>query len=265
MFRICILNRYAHKLLKENRRYAGHSKWQNIKHQKEENDANRAVLFASLRNQIKVAIIEGGSMKPDSNLKLARVLEQCKKVNMPVTSIEEIFKKLARSKGTSQSTLVEVTGPLNCIMIIKLMSDNLFEAKMHLKNALKKINSKVTEGSLKNTFSHNGIIIVKKQKELDKAMEDAINIGATDIEEIKDDDNVYYKLKCEPQLLPKIVTQLNALNYDIVTTKEEIIPFFTIKLNNEDLQIIKLAQEKLLKLNEVHEIYDNINRDDISD
>ncbi|KAK2575763.1 hypothetical protein KPH14_003652 [Odynerus spinipes] len=244
----------------KSKRFAGHSKWQNIKHQKEENDASRAALFLQLRKKIKAAVIEGGSVKPTTNVKLARILEQCKKVNMPVASVNAFLEKLAASKGRDQSALIEIAGPRNCLMVIKLMSDNIIQAKINLNCTLKKINAKITDGLLSNAFNHNGIVIVEKKNELEKAMEDAINIGAIDIEEIEDDDNKCYKFKCEPQLLPKIVTQLKNLDYHIITTKEEVIPFSTMKLSNEDLEIIKSIQEKLLKMDEVHEIYDNIDR-----
>lgn len=39
------------------KRYAGHSKWQNIRHIKGEKDAQRAQLFARLARQMKGAVV----------------------------------------------------------------------------------------------------------------------------------------------------------------------------------------------------------------
>lgn len=38
------------------KRYAGHSKWQNIKHIKGEKDAQRSLLFTKLGRMMKVAV-----------------------------------------------------------------------------------------------------------------------------------------------------------------------------------------------------------------
>lgn len=39
-----------------NRRYAGHSKWQNIRHIKGAKDAERSRIFTKLSSQMKVAV-----------------------------------------------------------------------------------------------------------------------------------------------------------------------------------------------------------------
>lgn len=51
-----LFNRYIYFLYKGNRRYAGHSKWANIKHIKEEKDNERMILFQQLKHQMQVAI-----------------------------------------------------------------------------------------------------------------------------------------------------------------------------------------------------------------
>lgn len=259
MFYTYILNRKLYKFFWECKRFAGHSKWQNIKHQKEANDAERSLLYRQLRNKIRYAVLNGG-INPKTNENLARVLEQCKKFNMPLKSVNNILEKLNTTKEASEHTFIEIKGPCKCHMIIKIITSNMTQTKLNLYSTLKKTNVKITEGFKNSMFEHNGIVIIEKKYDLDKAMEDAINIGATDIEEIENDNNKYYKLKCEPQLLPKVKTQLQSLGYIIVSIEEEIIPFSAVKFNDTDLEIIKSIQEKLLKLDEVHEIYDNIDR-----
>lgn len=43
-------------------------------------------------------------------------------------------------------------------------------------------------------FIHFGSIIVEKKDDLEKAMEDAINIGAEDVEEFKENDMEYFQV-----------------------------------------------------------------------
>lgn len=59
---------------------------------------------------------------------------------------------------------------------------------------------KVAEDSMKSMFTHVGNIIVEKKGNLEHAMEDAINIGAEDVEELEENDvkyfQVYYMYAC---------------------------------------------------------------------
>ncbi|KAL2728676.1 translational activator of cytochrome c oxidase 1 [Vespula squamosa] len=264
IFRIYVFNRNIHKSFEISKRFAGHSKWQNIKHTKAENDNARATLFLRLRRMIRDAVLEGGSTKPSINTKLAHVIEYCKKLNMPTASINSLLEKIANSKEKTQSTLIEINGPKNCIMILKIVSDNIVDTKSRLNTILKKINAKVSVGAINNSFEYNGIIITDKKSILEKATEDAINVGASDIEDIEDDDNKYYKVFiCEPQLLSKITTKLKSLDYHIIDVREELIPIYVIKLSDDDLKVVKLAQKKLLQIDEIEEIYDNIDHNNL--
>lgn len=56
MWNKLLLNRCIYLSYKDSKRYAGHSKWANIKHVKEEKDNERMVLFHHLKLQMKVAI-----------------------------------------------------------------------------------------------------------------------------------------------------------------------------------------------------------------
>lgn len=43
-------------IINQTRKYAGHSKWQNIKHTKQEQDAARARLFKSIISKMMIAV-----------------------------------------------------------------------------------------------------------------------------------------------------------------------------------------------------------------
>lgn len=58
---------------------------------------------------------------------------------MPATSINSLLEKLANSKEKTESTLIEINGPKNCIMILKIVSDNILDTKMRLNTILRKI------------------------------------------------------------------------------------------------------------------------------
>lgn len=51
-----LFNRYIYFLSKGNKRFAGHSKWENIRHIKAENDHERMVVFYKLKLKMQIAI-----------------------------------------------------------------------------------------------------------------------------------------------------------------------------------------------------------------
>ncbi len=77
---------------------SGHSKFANIKHKKEKNDAAKGKIFTILGREIAVAVKEGGP-DPNNNFKLAQVISKAKASNMPNDTIERGIKKAAGDVG----------------------------------------------------------------------------------------------------------------------------------------------------------------------
>lgn len=73
---------------------SGHSKFANIKHKKEKNDAAKGKMFTIIGKEIAVAVKEGGA-DPDNNSKLRDVIAKAKANNMPNDTIERGIKKAA--------------------------------------------------------------------------------------------------------------------------------------------------------------------------
>ena len=61
---------------------SGHSKFANIKHKKEKNDAAKGKVFTRIGREIAVAVKEGGA-DPANNSKLRDVVAKAKANNMP--------------------------------------------------------------------------------------------------------------------------------------------------------------------------------------
>ena len=75
---------------------SGHSKFANIKHKKEKNDAAKGKIFTMLGREIAVAVKAGGP-DPANNGKLRDVIAKAKSNNMPNDTIERSIKKAAIS------------------------------------------------------------------------------------------------------------------------------------------------------------------------
>ena len=83
---------------------SGHSKFANIKHKKERNDAAKGKIFTVIGREIAVAVKEGGS-DPANNSRLRDVIAKAKANNMPNDTIDRGIKKAA---GDANSVNYEI-------------------------------------------------------------------------------------------------------------------------------------------------------------
>lgn len=77
---------------------SGHSKFANIKHKKEKNDAAKGKIFTIIGREIAIAVKEGGP-DPSNNSKLRDVIAKAKSNNMPNDTIDRGIKKAAGDMG----------------------------------------------------------------------------------------------------------------------------------------------------------------------
>ena len=72
---------------------SGHSKFANIKHKKEKNDAKKGKIFTVIGREIAVAVKEGGP-DPDNNSRLRDVIAKLKQTICQMTT-EQRYQKAA--------------------------------------------------------------------------------------------------------------------------------------------------------------------------
>ena len=77
---------------------SGHSKFANIKHKKEKNDAKKGKIFTIIGREIAVAVKEGGA-DPENNSRLRDVIAKAKANNIPKNTIERGIKKADSEAG----------------------------------------------------------------------------------------------------------------------------------------------------------------------
>ena len=119
---------------------SGHSKFANIKHKKEKNDAAKGKIFTMIGREIAVAVKEGGP-DPANNFKLAQVIAKAKSNNMPNDTIERGIKKAA-GDGNSvnyETTTYEGYGPSGTAIIVKCLTDNKNRTAANVRNAFTKL------------------------------------------------------------------------------------------------------------------------------
>ena len=77
---------------------SGHSKFANIKHKKEKNDAAKGKIFTKIGKELAVAVKEGGSADPANNSRL-RDVTICRMI--PSTEISKKPKGMPMQQTTS--------------------------------------------------------------------------------------------------------------------------------------------------------------------
>ena len=69
---------------------SGHSKFANIKHKKEKNDAAKGKIFTKIGRELAVAVKEGGGPDPANNSRLRDVIAKAKSNKLP-ERVQEII------------------------------------------------------------------------------------------------------------------------------------------------------------------------------
>ena len=170
---------------------SGHSKFANIKHKKEKNDAAKGKIFTIIGREIAVAVKEGGP-DPANNFKLAQVIAKAKANNMPNETIERGIKKAAGADGAVNYEQVsyEGYGPNGIAIIVDALTDNKNRTAADVRSAFTKGGGSIgTPGCVSFMFDKKGQIIIDKEEcELngDDLMMMALDAGAEDFSEEED-------------------------------------------------------------------------------
>ena len=165
---------------------SGHSKFANIKHKKEKNDAAKGKIFTIIGRELAVAVKEGGP-DPANNSRLRDVIAKAKANNMPNDTIERGIKKAAGDASSVNYELVtyEGYGPNGTAIIVDALTDNKNRTAANVRNAFTKGNGNIgTQGCVSYMFDRKGQIIVAKEDcdmDADELMMLALDAGAEDL------------------------------------------------------------------------------------
>ena len=230
---------------------SGHSKFANIKHKKEKNDAAKGKIFTIIGREIAVAVKEGGS-DPNNNFKLAKVIAKAKANNMPNETIERGIKKAAGDLGNVnyQYNTYEGYGPGGIAIIVDTLTNNLNRTAANVRSAFTKGNGSIgTPGCVSFMFDKKGQIIIDKEDcdlTADDLMMIALDAGADDIKEEEDSFEI---LTAEE-------------DFDAVekALKDEGIPMVSAEVTMIPQNYVKVTDETTMK--QINRILDILDDDD---
>ena len=173
-----------------------HSKFANIKHKKEKNDAKKGKIFTIIGREIVLAVKEGGP-DPSNNSKLRDVIAKAKSNNMPNDTIERGIKKAAGDSNADNYERItyEGYGPNGIAIIVETLTDNKNRTAANVRSAFTKGNGNIgTPGCVSFMFDKKGQIIIDKEEcdmDADELMMMALDAGAEDFVEEDDCYEVY--------------------------------------------------------------------------
>ena len=238
---------------------SGHSKFANIKHKKEKNDAAKGKIFTMIGREIAVAVKEGGP-DPANNFKLAQVITKAKANNMPNDTIERGIKK-ASGDGNAvnyETCIYEGYGPSGTAIIVKCLTDNKNRTAANVRNCFTKGQGSIgTQGCVSYMFDEKGQIIIDKEEcdmEADDLMMIALDAGAEDFAEEEDS----FEITTDPADFDEVHKKLEGEGIKMVSAEVTMLPQNYVTLSEEaDINNITRILDMLDDDDDVQEVYHN--------
>ena len=162
---------------------AGHSKWANIQHRKNRQDAKRGKIFTRLIKEITVSARLGGG-DPAGNPRLRLAVDKAYDQNMPKENVERAIKR--GTGGLEGANYEEVRyegyGIGGAAVMVDCMTDNKHRTVADVRHAFTKHGGNLgTDGSVAFLFKHCGQMVFAPGTNEEKLMDAAIEAGADDV------------------------------------------------------------------------------------
>ena len=238
---------------------SGHSKWSQIKRQKEKTDIKKGLTFTKLANAIIIAVREGGGIAdPNQNFRLRLAIDSARASNMPKENIERAIQRAAKKEaGDIKEVIYEGFAPEGVSVIVEAATDNPQRTTAEIKNLFNKAGGSFGQpGSVLYQFTQVGRITVGKNgNTFDEIFSIAVESGAEEIGEEDDSVVVYTKVSD----LSKVRDKLMESGFKIVDAGLTRKPTITTEVSDPlQLKKIKNFLEIINSLEDVQNVYSNL-------
>ncbi|MBQ6603831.1 MAG: YebC/PmpR family DNA-binding transcriptional regulator [Eubacterium sp.] len=242
---------------------SGHSKFANIKHKKERNDAKKGKIFTIIGRELVIAVKEGGP-DPANNSKLRDVIAKAKANNMPNDTIERGIKKAAGDSNADNYERItyEGYGPGGIAIIVETLTDNKNRTAADVRSAFTKGSGNIgTPGCVSFMFDQKGQIIIPKEDfdmDSDELMMLVLDAGAEDFEEEED----CYEVLTDPDSFSEVRENLEKQGIPMEEADITMIPQNYVKLTDETaLKNLQRTLDLLDDSDDVQNVYTNLDED----
>ena len=238
---------------------SGHSKFANIKHKKEKNDAAKGKIFTVIGREIALAVKEGGA-DPANNSKLRDVIAKAKANNMPNDTIERGIKKAAGDVNSVnyEQVTYEGYGPSGIAIIVEALTDNKNRTAANVRSAFTKGNGNMgNSGCVSYMFDKKGQIIIDKEEcemDADDLMMIALDAGAEDFAEEEDS----FEVLTDPDDFSVVREALEKEGIPMASAEVTMIPQNYVALTDEnDVKYLNKTLDLLDDDDDVQNVYHN--------
>jgi YebC/PmpR family DNA-binding regulatory protein len=233
---------------------AGHSKWANIQHRKNRQDAKRGSLWTKIIREVTVAARDSGP-DPAMNPRLRLALDKARLGNVPKDKLTSaIARGAGRLEGASYEEIrYEGYGIGGAAVMIDCMTDNRTRTVAEVRHALAKNGGNLgTDGSVAFNFKHCGQFVFAPGTPEDKVMEAALDAGA---EDITTDDDGAIEVICAPPDFESVRSAFEKAGLQPELAEVTMKPLAETELTGEDAQRMQRLLDALDDLDDVQAVY----------
>ena len=234
---------------------AGHSKWANIKHRKNKQDAAKGKIFTKLIREITVAAKQSQDISANSRLRL--VVDKALAQNMTRDTIDRAIKRGVGEDGDAhmEDILYEGYAVGGVAVLVQCLTDNRNRTAGEVRHMFTKNGGNLgTSGSVAYLFKQLGIICFPPGSDEDKIMQVSLDAGAEDI--INNDDGSI-EVTTTPESFTRVKGTIEKSGLKSVAAEISMLPSIQVSLDKEtSLKVMSLIDD-LEALDDVQNVYSN--------
>ena len=232
---------------------AGHSKWANIKRQKERVDGKKGKTFTQLSRAIIVAA-RNGIPDPDGNFQLRTAIEKAKAAGIPKDNIQQAIAKGSGTFSSDDANLEEIRyegyGAGGVAILIEALTDNRNRTAADLRSAFNKNGGNLGEtGCVSWMFAQKGVILLEGEIDEEKLLEASL---LADAESYKMIDEVGAQVFAQVPHTETVSQTLKDCGFPVKDVELRWIPQNTVEVTEEE------TGRSLLKLIHTLESLDDV-------
>jgi len=235
---------------------AGHSKWANIQHRKNAQDAKRGKLFTKLIREITVAA-RTGDPDPAANPRLRLAVDKALTANMTKDTIERAIKRGsgAQEGENFDEIRYEGYGPGGVAVMVDCLTDNRNRTVAEVRHAFTKAGGNLgTGGSVAYQFAKTGVLSYPAGSDEDRIMEVALEAGAEDVVGY-DDGSV--DVLTDPEQFEAVRDAMQAAGLGTEQAEVTMRAANSTSLALEDAEKMVRLLDTLEELDDVQNVYSN--------
>lgn len=221
--------------------------------------AAKAKLYSNFAKEIYLAA-KKGVPEIESNVNLKRIVEKAKKNQVPSDIISRAIEKAKGVGGEDYNEVIyEGFGPGASTLIIKCLTDNVNRTVGEVRAAFNKVNKSLgVTNSVSYNYDYVGVLSFVSNK-AEELFEELLNEGI-ELIDFEDEDG-YINITSNPRDFDKVKDVVEKIlpNVDYEIDQVGMFPKEKTNLEGEDKQVFEKLYNMLDNIDDVTEIYHNVN------